>query len=389
MPIAQRNADTITRGNLLLGFPEVIVNAAGVFLAPVSLGILRSAALTKEITRLALERGDSGPLVVDRQIISRLEAAFEIGTAKFTAELMQFILASSTLSAVTANASSKSQVRATANAAQAITDDRVTLLASQTFDTFLGLTYFALNEASVAVEFAQIVSEAVGTGNGVLGGTQGDFALDQKIKAIGDVTSFLVGGVERVGVLVAGSTPAAGQIAIETGEQDSLVTGSGAITFGSSLIPANGAAIVATYKPSFNTGAGDIVAPTDFIVDPVQGRIRFLKAGADASPFRLAASAGGTALLVDYTYNRKAGNDIKPFTQTSGFEGKAQIRHLPDIGINFIWDIPSITVQLTDDDLTFGAEDFATGNMRLVVNDAGGTDRFGTLRVSSEAEAAA
>ncbi len=380
MPIAQRNADTITRGNLLLGFPEVIVtpkNAAGVFLAPVSLGILRSAALTKEITRLALERGDSGPLVVDRQIISRLEAAFEIGTAKFTAELMQFILASSTLSAVTANA------------AQAITDDRVTLLASQTFDTFLGLTYFALNEASVAVEFAQIVSEAVGTGNGVLGGTQGDFALDQKIKAIGDVTSFLVGGVERVGVLVAGSTPAAGQIAIETGEQDSLVTGSGAITFGSSLIPANGAAIVATYKPSFNTGAGDIVAPTDFIVDPVQGRIRFLKAGADASPFRLAASAGGTALLVDYTYNRKAGNDIKPFTQTSGFEGKAQIRHLPDIGINFIWDIPSITVQLTDDDLTFGAEDFATGNMRLVVNDAGGTDRFGTLRVSSEAEAAA
>jgi hypothetical protein len=380
MPIATRPTDTFTRGNLLFGFPVVQFtpkNAAGVFLAPVDIGIIRSAALTKEITRLALERGDSGPLVIDRQIVSRLEPAFEIETANFRSDIMQLLLGSSTLTPVTANA------------AAAVADDRITLLATFTFDTFMGLTYGSLNEASVAVEFSTITSEAVGTGNGVLGGTQGDFALDQKIKAIGDVTSFLVNGVNETANLVAGSTPAAGQIAIEVGEQDSLVTGSGAITFGASKIPGNGHAIVATYKPSFTTGAGDIVAITDFLVDPVLGRVRFLHAAADASPFRLAASAGGTVLLVDYTYNRKAGNDIKPFTQSSGFEGRCSIRQLTDIGINFDWQVPSATLQLTDDDLTFGAEDFANGSLRLVLNDAGGTDRFGTLRVSSEAEAGA
>ncbi|MGH3997606.1 MAG: hypothetical protein ACRDTJ_09115, partial [Pseudonocardiaceae bacterium] len=346
----------------------------GVFGAPVVLGILASANLAKVVETLKLERGDAGLLTVDREIVSRLEPSFAVELFKFSADVAQYLFGST------------DPVAVVADPVAAVTDDPVTLLSGTPFDFFMGLSRAPINEASVAVEFAQVVSEAVGTGNGVLGGVQGEFSLDRKIKAIADVTVFLVGGVNETANLVAGSTPAAGQIAIELGEQDSPTTGSGAITFGASKIPANGAAIVATYKPSFTTGAGDIVNLTDFVFDPTLGRIRFRHAGADASPFRLAANAGGTALLVDYTYVRKASNTLKPFTRNQ-VDGRAVVRHLPDVGVNFIWTIPSTTIRVTDDDLTFGAEDFATGALALQVNDAGGTDRFGTLDLSSEVEA--
>lgn len=378
MPVETRPADSFTRDNLLLGFSIVEFQprlAGGTYGTAVQLGILSGETLQKTVETLQLQRGDAGLLTVDREIVSQFEASLALECFNFRADLAQYIFGSATLTAVTADA------------AAAVTNEEVRLPASSPFSTFVALAHGSIAEASIAVECATITAEAVGTGNGVLGGTQGDFSLDFKIKAIGDVTSFLVNGVEELANLVAGSTPAAGQIAIETGEQDSTTTGSGAITFGASKIPANGAAIVVTYKPSFTTGAGDIVNLTDFVVDPVLGRVRFLDpAGADNSPFRPAG--GEQPLLVDYTYNRKASNTLKPFTQNQ-FEGKATVRHLPDVGVNFIWTIPSVTLRLTDDDLEFGAEDFATATLQLNINDAGGTDRFGTLAWSSETEAAA
>lgn len=376
MPVQARPVDTFTRDNLLLGLPIVeftpLVN--GVYGAPVPLGILSAASLQKVVEVLQLLRGDAGLLVVDRELVSRFEWSLQIETFNFKAALAQYIFASESLTAVTANA------------AQAVTDEQVVLPTTLPFNTFLNLTRADVSEASVAVEFATITSEAVGTGNAVLGGTQGDFALDQKIKAIGDVTSFLVNGVDETANLVAGSTPAAGQIAIETGEQDSLVTGSGAITFGASKIPGNGHAIVATYKPSFTTGAGDIVNLTDFVFDPLLGRIRFRRNAADATPFRLDASAGNTRLLVDYTYNRKAHNLMAPGTQTQ-FEGKATIKQLTDVGVNFLWDVPRVGLRVTDDELEFNAEDFAVGTLILNLLSDGSATPYGTMQLSSEAEA--
>jgi hypothetical protein len=377
MPIQARPTDTFTRDNLLIGFSSVEFTprlAAGGFGATVMLGILSGEELQKEIETLALERGDSGLLTVDRELISSLVVRLQLEVFNFRQDLARYVLAST------------DPVAVTADAAAAVANDPAVIPSVDSFETFLQLTRADINEASVAVSFTPIVDEAVGTGNGVLGGTQGDFSLDRKIKAIGDVTEFLVGGVDQVANLVAGSTPAAGEIAIEIGEEDSPVTGSGAITFGASMIPALGAAIVATYTPSFTTGAGDIANLTDFVFDPILGRIRFRHAGADASPFRLAAAVSGTSLDVDYTYNRKASHTLKPFTQTT-VEGKAVVRHLTDVGINFIWSIPSVSLRITDDALTFDAEDFAVGTLVLNVNDAGGSDRFGTLDLSSEPEA--
>lgn len=370
MPVQPRPSDTFTRDNLLLGFSvvEFTPNSTGV---AVPLGILSGQTLQKEIETLQLERGDAGTLTVDREVVSRFSTNMTFELFNFKADIAQYIFASSVLTPITANAA-------------AAGNGNYSLPANNAFDQFLDLPNATINESSVEVTFQEVENEAVGTGDGASGGTQGDFALDQKIKAILDVTSFTVNGVEEVSNLVAGSTPLAGEIAIEIGEEDSTTTGSGTITFGASKIPANGATIVATYTPSFSTTGTDIVNLTDFVFDPTLGKIRMLNAGADAGPFRV--DGAEAALNAAYTFNQKAANSLDPFTQLS-FEGSAVIRHLPDTGINFIWTIPSATIRVTDDDLTFGAEDFATATMQMNINDAGGSQRFGTLELSSESEA--
>ena len=379
MPIQTRPSDSFTREHLLLGFSTVEFTptlATGLPGTTVELGILASEELQKTVELLELRRGDAGTITVDREVVSFLKPSLQIETFNFKWNVAQYIFgaASSTVSAVTAAA------------AQAASTN-VTIPTSNTFDSFVNVDHADIDETSVEVTFQTITNEAVGTGDGASGGTQGDYSLDRKIKAIGDVTSFTVGGTDETANLVSGSTPTSGQIAIEIGEEDSPTTGSGAITFGSGKIPASGAAIVATYTPSFSTTGTDIVNPTDFIFDPVLGKIRFLHAGADASPFRLAALAPGTPLNVAYTYNRKASVDFQPFTQGGGvFEGSAVIRHLPDVGSNFTYTIPSASIRIDENALTFGADDFVRGTLVLNINDAGGSDRFGTISLSSEPE---
>lgn len=381
MPVQPRPSDTFTRENLLLGFSTVEFEpalSAGGFGAAVELGILSGEELQKEVEVLELERGDAGTLTVDREVLSKLKPSFQLETFNFRSDVAQYIFGAAQLTPVTADASA------------AVTNENVNLPAADVFDSFVNLDEGNLSEASIEITCGTITSESVGTGDGASGGTQGDYNLDYKIKAIGDVTEFLVAGVDEIAKVVAGSTPAAGEIAIEVGEEDSLTAGSGAITFGASEIPANGAAIVATYTPSFSTTGTDIVNLTDFVSDPTLGKLRFLHSAADASPFRLEADANQQPLEVDYTYNRKASTNLQPFTQGGGvFEGRATVKHLTDIGINFVWTIPSVSIRITDDALTFGADDFGVGTLVLNINDSGGATRFGTLELSSEPESAA
>ncbi len=373
MPVETRATDTFTRDNLLLGFSQVYFTptlSGGGAGTPVPLGILSGQEWQKTVETLELERGDAGLITVDRELVSKLTMAWQLQTFNLRKDLAQYVFASSTLVDVTADASAS------------ITNESFSIPLTNPFTTFVNLARGDVDETTFEVTCATITSEAVGTGDGASGGTQGDYALDYKIKAIGDVTAFLVDGVDEIAKVVAGSTPAAGEIAIEVGEEDSIVTGSGAITFGASEIPGNGAAIVVTYTPSFSTTGTDIVNPTDFIVDPILGRIRVLHAGADSSPFRL---TGDQPLEVDYDYNRKAHVQINPGTQTV-FEGSCVIKHLPDVGVNFIWTAPSASIRITDDALTFDAADFATATLILNILDAGGSDRFGALELSSETE---
>lgn len=372
MPVQTRPSDAFTRDNLLLGFSVVEFTPAGSSTA-VPLGILSGQALQKEIETLALERGDAGTLTVDREIISRLAVSMALELFNFKANVAQYIFAGESLTVVTADAA-------------AAANDDVSMPASDEFNTFLDLSKGDIDETSVEVTFQTVTNEAVGTGTGSLNA----FILDQKVKAVGDVTSVTVNGVAYSPVAV-GAAASGNEVEVIVGETDGAAgTGSGSLEFfvgGVSTPPTSGHAIVATYTPSFNTTAGDIVNLTDFVFDPILGKIRFLDpAGASNSPFR--ASGGEAGVNVAYTYNRRASTNMQPFTATS-FEGSAVVRHLPDVGINFIWTIPSVTIRINADDLTFGAEDFATGSLQMNINDAGGTSRFGTLALSSETEAGA
>jgi len=368
MPVQPRSTDTYTRDNLLLGFSQVEFTpklTAGGYGTPIPLGILSGQELQKEIELLELPRGDAGLITIERELVSRLAVSLQLETFNFRADLAQLLLASSSITPVTAAA------------AQAVVNELVNVPSgSNAARTFTPLSKADIDEATVVVDAAPLVDEAVGTGNGTLGGTTGDYALDYKILVIGDVTEFLVGGVDETVNLVAGTTPTAGQIAISVG----ATATSGQITFGSSKIPANGAAIVASYEPSFNLVESLGTANPDVVIDPLLGRLRFPDLGSATSELK-----AGQPVEVDYNYNRKASNTLKPFTQTQ-FEGKATIKHLTDVGVNFVWDIPSASIRITDDALTFDAEDFAVGTMIMNVLDAGGTDRFGTLNLSSEPE---
>lgn len=475
MPIEPRPADVFTEKNLLLGFSKVEFTprlTSGALGTTVEFGILNAEELQKEVTLLRLPDGAGGVLTTVREVVSDFDMQLQIGTFNWKADLAQYILGSESITLVSANPT------------EAVTDDPINLPGANPFTSFITLTNADIAESSVAVECATVTDEAVGTGDGVAN----DFVLDYKVKAVADanvgdgIRLIDSSGTVTSYTAVAVNAAAAGnQVEVVVGEADGAhPTTSGSLEFfvgGVTTPPASGSRVVATYKPSFTTAAGDIVNATadpvetgrteassmtfaspggandtvthagtfisdgfkvgdfvifegttsndalygpilalsetvmefaegtvtgegpvstdahgfdvfgDFVVDPYLGRIRFVDpSGPDNSPFR--TTGDEQPLLVDYTYNRKAGATFKPGTQRE-FNGVARIRHLPDIGINFIWDVPSAQIQLTDDPVTFDTANFATATLALNILDAGGTDRFGTItRWASETEAA-
>ncbi len=132
------------------------------------------------------------------------------------------------------------------------------------------------------------------------------------------------------------------------------------------------------------TGSEVNVSATDeFRVDLKNGRIQV---SSDATKSGSRKVLNSQPVEVTYDYNRKAHDELKPFTQTT-FAGTARIRQLTDVGVNLIWTVPSAQIQVTDDALTFADDDFTVGTLTLKILDAGGTDRFGTLQVFSETQA--
>jgi hypothetical protein len=124
----------------------------------------------------------------------------------------------------------------------------------------------------------------------------------------------------------------------------------------------------------------------DYVVDLKNGRLQ-LHTDPDKATGESRALIYGQSVHVDYTWEQFDHNVILPFTQTQ-FSGVARIRHLADVGINIIWDVPSAQILLTDDSLTFADDDFTVGTLSLKILSAGGSAPFGTMKVFSEPEAA-
>jgi hypothetical protein len=378
MPVEPRPPDQFTRDHLLLGFSTVEFEpelTGGGFGPAVELGILSSEALQKEVEILELERGDAGTLTVDREIVSKLKPSFSVETFNMRQDVAQYVFGSDITTPVVADATA------------AVTDDPVTApTGADALRTFLSLSQADVAAGSFTVNGDQITAETVTnvTGDGT---TLGDYQLQYKLGALGDLT--LLRELTAAGVLVRTFVPQAGAPTseLEAQVQVGVAADSGEMDLFQAVAAGN--TIEATYNPTLDGVEDDNSAATaDYVIDPLLGRILFRRLDTFASPDAASAFREGQPVLADYTYSRKASTTLQPFRQPS-FEGRVTIRHLTDVGVNFVWVIPSATIRLTDDDLTFGADDFATASLILNINDAGGTQRFGTLQLSSEPEAAA
>ena len=363
MSLESRPSDTFTKDNLLIGFSVVEFTPTGG--TPVQLGILSGEELQKEVETLTLERGDSGTLTVDRELISKIEVTMQLEVFNFRADIAELIFGST------------SGVVVSADAAAAVSDDPFTIpdTGAEAERSFVGLSNGDIDESTFggsSVTCATITDEAVGTGDGTLGDASGDYSLDFKPLLVADVSAITVAGVTYTPIAVA---------AAASGNEVEVVVGTGSTSgdlqffVGGSAVNVTGA-ILATYTPSHA-----FANLTDYVVDPTLGRIRMLNVNGTTDALK-----GGQRMLADYSYNRRATTNLKPFTNTQ-VDGSCTIKHLTDIGVNFIWTVPSATILITDDALTFGAEEFGTATLALNVNDAGGSDRFGTMELASETEA--
>lgn len=350
MAIEPRPVDLVTKQNLFVGTPIVLFEreiSTGVFDTPLNLGIVDNAELQKVVQLLDLNNAQSGLTQLERRAVGGIQPALQLGLFNFEPNVMRYMLGSKAVTTLAAST-------------VAVTDDEVTV--PNSFDKFAVFDNRNLTtEPLTDLDCKTITSEAVGTGQGgTFGETQGDFALDFPVFVIGDITSYLEGGVERVGDLVAGAAPMAGQIGVIVGASAT----SGEITYPAGEAPAAGDAIVVTYTPSFTFTNG-----TDYVLDPFEGRIRFL----DTDKVR-----ANQVVLADYSYSRVDTTRLSPFTQNA-FSGRATVKQLTDIGINFIWTIPSVSIRLTDDALTWDNENFATGTLIMDILSDGTSAPYGVF----------
>lgn len=363
MSVEPRPVDTITVDFLQLGMPFIEfapLLSSGAFGPFRSLGIVDTAEVQKTLELATLRSAQSGISVKVRELVRQFDANLNVGLFQHSPENMQFMFGSESLTDVVAD-----PAFSVAGDPFQLTDDP---------ENFVDLANQLLDESTVVITADAIIDEEVGTATGSpFGETQGDFALAFKILVIGDVASYIerLGGVdtERVGNLVAGGAPMAGEIGIIVA---AVATG-GEITYPAGEGPADGTQIIVDYEPTFST-----VLNTDFSTDPIPGRIRLFAFDGGSDPFK-----SFQPLEADYDHVLVAHDDLKPYTQFV-FSGKTRVRLLTDVGINVIWVIPSTSVRLTDDAFVFNRDEFQVTPLIIDLFDAGGTARFGTLQLFPE-----
>lgn len=355
------DVNTLTSANPFVGLPFVEFapeTSPGVYDPYRQLGIVDSAELQKDIELLTMRSFQSGLGSVVRELVGSLEARLQVGLYQFDEDNLQLFLGSSSITAQGATT-------------VAVTDDAFSV-PSGFPSQFADLTNGNITtEPLTDLDCQTITSENVGTGQGgTFGETQGDFALDFPILVVADVTSYIETAAngtvtDRTGDIVAGASPMAGEIGII----EAAVATSGEITYPSGEAPASGTVITVTYTPSFTFTNG-----TDYLLDLTDGRIRMLNTNKVRT---------GQTLIADYSYTRAANNRLVPFTQRE-FNGRARVKQLTDVGVNFIWTIPKVSVRLTDDPFAWSGDDFARGTLVVNLLDDGTTQPYGTFDLYPE-----
>lgn len=360
MGIQSRPADSITVNWAQFGMPYVEfapLLSSGAYGPYRGLGVIASAEIANDLNIVPLPSTQSGRMVKLREFVQSIDATINLTTRQHSPDNLQLIFGSSSLTSVSGGTETS-------------TDEQFQLTDDE--HDFLDLDHQLVDEATVVVSAAPVADEAVGTGNGTLGGTLGDFSLDFKQKVYGDITAFTVGGVSRLAQLENGTTPSdADHIAIpafatDPGDANKLI-------FGANEIPANGAAIVASYEPSHA-----FVLNTDFSVDPKHGRVRMFDVGAAAD-----ALSDFQMMEATYDYEEIVHSEIVPWSQLI-FEGRTRIRMLSDQGINIIWVIPATSIRPTSDPYTFDDENPAVANLAIALLDNGTSAPYGTMELYGE-----
>jgi hypothetical protein len=342
MPVQPLPVDEVTERFLILGLPVIefaYETSPSIFGPYFSIGIPDSAEVTKELQQAQLRNAQSGASKLVRELVRQFDATIAVSTFNHSGQNMQLMFASQSLTLLNAQV-------------VAVPSEIVNLQPSDL--VFLSLAQQLLVQApGPTVAAAEISAEDVGTGQGgTFGEVTGDFALDYKVSVVADVSLLTVGGVDRTADIVAGVSPLAGEIGIEEGS----VAASGQLTFPSGEGPANGAALIATYQPSF----GPLVENTDFVVDYLDGRVRVIGPfDGPTDDFR-----SGQPMTVGYSYDQPEQQQIAPFTQFV-FAGRARIRQLTQVGENLIWPIPKAQARLTADAFVFNRDDLTVTSLAL------------------------
>lgn len=370
--VLPRPVDNVTDINLLAGLPYFTFTpelTGGGFGSPVPLGIVDAAALAKTVTLQQLKDHGSGSGRIVRELVSELEATLNIGVFNWQAEVFRFAMASATLTALSAGTkTATAEAFSLTGSGDALGDVFIDLVNRDIRDGF--------GSEITTLDTATITDEVVGTGQGgTFGEVAGDFALDFAIgTSAADITGYTetLNGVpnDRTGDLVDGA-PTAGQIGITIGTGAT----SGEITYPSGEAPAAGIVITCTYQPS---SAATFTENTDFSVDPIPGRIRVTKGTGTPGGLR-----DLQPMVATYDYNGFAGQQLAPFTQNV-FQGKGELLHMPDVGVNFVWQIPKLSIKINDDELAFSKDSFAVLNLAITLLDNGGTSPYGLIDIYDE-----
>jgi hypothetical protein len=377
MPLETRAPDTFSKDNLLLGFSQVEFTpiVGGVAGTPVALGILSGEELQKEVNVLELNDGSAGTVTVAREVLSSLKPSFQFELFNFHITVAQYIFGAEGTTEVTADASAS------------VPNEPITIpVGADAARTFISLINGDIDDQTAVLTLTSDTITEVILGDGT-GDTPGDYKLAYKPLLFSDVsaatqTNTSTGVLVRTFSIV--DTTSAG--ATELGVNDGVIAASGELDM-TQVMPA-GDQLNVTYLPTHNLEEDFDAADPDMLLDPLLGRIRFPNLDTFAAPDATSPLRQGQPVLLDYEFNQKASNTLQPFTQGGGsFSGSAVIKHLPDIGINFIWNIPSVSIRIDDNALTFGSDDFGIGTLVMNINDAGGTDRFGIMTLADEVQA--
>ena len=340
--------DTVTTDNIFSGMPFISfspkVNGAG-YDPYIPFGVVDGSELQRTVDKLEVGTSQHGTRRLVKELVQNLEQRLQVQVFGFSAIIMGYFIGSKIATAVTANAS------------QAVTGDAQWMPSTNPTQQFITLSNRDVAEPLTSIAPDAVTLEFIGTGDGSIGEDSGDFELAYAILILSDITLYQETSASGV---VTDRTADLVTTGVATGKIN-VVVGAGATSgefeYFTAEAPASGTTIEVTYTPSFEIS--DFTLNTDYIMDPLEGRVRFLTSD---------ELRAGQPVTFGYDYDRKSHTLIQPGTQTS-FDGRLRIEHLTThYGINLTWDVPNVTLHITDDAFAWARDEAALATLSFTFN---------------------